>query len=342
VNVERFAALRADDWSALDALVQRAKGRGERLSPPEVLRLGLLYRSAAADLAVARRRFPDAPGTARLQRLVTEGHGLVYGKAGRQDSVRRFVSTRFWQRVRSAGRCLAMAVALLVGFAALGALWAAVRPEAAVGILPAGFHASAHPGQGGVVGIAIPARTGLAVTIFVNNILVSFEALIGGFTFGLLTAYVLATNGAMLGVLAVLELKAGGFSQFVRLIVPHGLLELSCIAVSGAAGLVVARALIDPGGRTRAQALGNLVPFLGDIVLGVSGCLVVAGLTEGIVTTWDLPLGLALGVGLLLAGTFWTLVVWRGRSPATGPAAPGGAAAPAGGPGPSLAATGRR
>jgi hypothetical protein len=83
------------------------------------------------------------------------------------------------------------------------------------------------------------------------------------------------------------------------------------------------------------------VPFLGDIVLGVSGCLVVAGLTEGIVTTWDLPLGLALGVGLVLAGTFWTLVVWRGRAPAPGPAAAFGAA-PAGGPGPSPVTAGRR
>ena len=56
------------------------------------------------------------------------------------------------------------------------------------------------------------------------------------------------------------------------------------------------------------------MPLLGDTVLGVAGCLVIAGLTEGIVTTWDLPLGLALGIGLLLAGGFWGLVAWRGRA----------------------------
>jgi uncharacterized membrane protein SpoIIM required for sporulation len=313
MNVERFVSVRADDWSALENLVQRAKGRGDRLSPSEVLILGHLYRSAAADLAVARRRFPDTPGTGRLQTLVAQGHGLVYGKAGRHDPVRRFVTTRFWQQVRSGGRCLALSSGILVGFAALGALWAAVEPVAAAGILPAGFHASAHPGANGVVGISIPARSGLAITIFINNIVVSLEVLAGGFTLGLLSAYVLATNGAMVGVLGVLELKAGGFSQFVRLIVPHGLLELSCIAVSGSAGLLIARALIDPGRRTRGEALTELVPLIGDTVLGVAGCLVIAGLTEGIVTTWDLPLGLALGIGLLLSGTFWTLVVWRGR-----------------------------
>jgi len=314
VNVERFAAPRANDWAALEALVDRAKGRPDRLPPPEILRLGFLYRSAAADLAIARRRFPGAPGTVRLERLVARAHGLVYGTATRHDSARHFVTTRLWQRVRSEGRCLALSVAILVGFTLLGALWAAARPEQAVGLLPANFHASAHPGQGGVVDISIPARSGLAVQIFVNNILVSFEVLVGGFTLGLLTVYILATNGALLGVLGVLELKAGGFSQFVRLIVPHGLLELSCIAVSGGAGFVVARALIDPGHRTRAEALRVLAPTLGDVVLGVAGCLVVAGITEGVVTTWDLPLAVALGVGLALAGTFWGLVAWRGRS----------------------------
>jgi uncharacterized membrane protein SpoIIM required for sporulation len=323
VNVERFGAVRADDWSALQVLVDRAKGRAERLSPPEVLTLGLLYRSAAADLAVARRRFPEAPGTQRLQRLVTQGHALVYGKAGRHDTVRHFVTTRFWQRVRATGRCLALSVAVLVGFAALGALWAALRPEGAIGLLPAGFHASAHPGQGGVVDISIPARSGLAVTIFTNNILVSFEALVGGFTLGLLTVYILATNGAMIGVLGTLELKAGGFSQFVRLVVPHGLLELSCIAVSGGAGLLIARALIDPGHRTRVDALRHISPVLGDLVFGVAGCLVVAGLTEGVVTTWDLPLAVALSVGLALGGTFWALVVWRGRPSPPGAVTPG-------------------
>ncbi len=156
-------------------------------------------------------------------------------------------------------------------------------------------------------------RSGLAVAIFTNNIVVSLEVLAGGFTLGLLSAYALATNGALVGVLGVLELKAGGFEQFVRLIVPHGLLELSCIAVAGSAGMMIARALIDPGRRTRAEALTDLVPWVGDIILGVAGCLVIAGLTEGIVTTWDLPLGPALGIGLLLAGGFWGLVLWRGR-----------------------------
>ena len=205
-----------------------------------------------------------------------------------------------------------LSIAILAGFAVLGFLWAVFQPVAASGILPAGFHATTHPGQGGVVGIAIPARAGLAFAIFTNNIQVSVLALAGGFTFGLLTAYVLASNGAMLGVLAGLEWKAGAWEAFARLVVPHGLLELSCIAVAGSAGFQITRALVDPGLRTRSAALQFIAPRLADTVVGVAACLVVAGLTEGIVTTWDLPIGLALAVGLLWGGGFWVLVVWRG------------------------------
>lgn len=312
MNVERFLATRANEWSELDVLVQRARGRAERLPPHDVLRLGTLYRSAAADLASIRREAPDALGTLRLQALVSSAHGLVYGKLRRHDTVRSFVTTRFWTRVRAAGPCLALSIGVMVAATAAGAVWAHVQPAAAVGILPVGFHASSHPGVGGVVRIAIPARVGLALSIMTNNIQVAALALLGGFTLGVLTVYVLAFNSALLGVLGALELRAGGFDQFVRLIVPHGLLELSCIAVAGAAGLVVARALIDPGRSTRAAALRARVPMLGDLVLGVAACLVVAGLTEGIVTTWDLPLAAAVGVGVLWGGGFWVLVAWRG------------------------------
>ena len=292
--------------------MDRANGRGDRLDPEEMRHLGLLYRQAAADLSLARRRYPDSPGTLRLDALVNASYALVYGKPRRQERFSAFFSTRFWTRVREGGRCLVLSIAILAGFAVLGFLWAVFQPVAASGILPAGFHATTHPGQGGVVGIAIPARAGLAFAIFTNNIQVSVLALAGGFTFGLLTAYVLASNGAMLGVLAGLEWKAGAWEAFARLVVPHGLLELSCIAVAGSAGFQITRALVDPGLRTRSAALQFIAPRLADTVVGVAACLVVAGLTEGIVTTWDLPIGLALAVGLLWGGGFWVLVVWRG------------------------------
>ena len=317
MNLERFVAERGTDWAELEGLVKSSRGQGRRLEPSEIYRLGALYRSSAADLAVARRLWPDSSGTFRLQALVTSANAVVYSKTLREDTAWEFLSRRIWQRIRQVDTCLLLSAGLLLGFVALGALWGLAQPSSAAGLLPSGFHATAHPGKGAFYGVSIVGRTGLAVQSFVNNIEVAILAVSGGFTFGLLTAFSLAYNGAVLGILGALEWRAGGFGRFFSLIVPHGLLELSCITLSGAAGLAVARALIDPGSETRAEALGRLTPTVGSIVLAVMLFLVVAGLTEGIVTPWDLPPPVAFGVGIGLAGGFWALVALRGGQAAT-------------------------
>jgi uncharacterized membrane protein SpoIIM required for sporulation len=325
MNLERFLAERTDGWDELEALVDRANGQLSRLAPEDVLRLGQLYRTAAADLALARRTFPLSAGTERLGQLVVRAHSLVYSRAARGETAREFLRRGLWRRIRENGLCLVLSAGVMVGAIVLGTLWALFEPAPAAGLLPSGSHVSVHS-RGAFYGISVPARGGLAVAIFVNNIEVSLLAVAGGFTFGVLTVFSLAYNGALIGVLGTFEWRGGDFGQFVRLVVPHGLLELSCIALAGAAGLSIARALIDPGRRTRSEALAAIRPRLGATVLGFVMFLVVAGLTEGFVTPWDLPTGAALGVGLALAGGFWTMVAWRGapdraRPPAT-PVAP--------------------
>jgi uncharacterized membrane protein SpoIIM required for sporulation len=315
MNLERFLAERSSDWSELESLLRRAGVTGTRLSPADVLRLGTLYRAAAADLAGARRSFPASAGTQRLQNLVASAHGVVYGRAQRDETVASFLSVGLWRRIRQSIGPVALAAAVMLGATVLGALWALLEPSAASGLLPGGAHPTGNSFRGAFYGISLTARGGLAVGIFVNNIEVALLALAGGFTFGILTAYSLAYNGALLGVLGALEWRAGGFDSFVRLVVPHGLLELSCIALAGGAGLTVARALIDPGRSTRAEALRGLVPVVGSLTLGAVIFLVVAGLTEGFITPWDLGTLPAVSVGTVLALAFWSMVFWRGAMP---------------------------
>ena len=260
MKLERFLQERSGDWSELEALLGRAGVAGGDLGPDELRRLGTLYRSAAADLAVARRSFPDSGGTLRLQAMVASAYGVVYSRAERTETPLEFLSRGLWRRIRENIGCVGIAAAVMFGFTALGVMWALVDPAAASGILPAGFHTTGDSFHGSFYGISVPARAGLAVGIFVNNIGVAFLALAGGFTFGLLTVYSLAYNGALLGVLGAFEWRGGGFDEFVRLIVPHGLLELSCISLAGGAGLAVARVLIDPARQTRSDALGPARP----------------------------------------------------------------------------------
>jgi uncharacterized membrane protein SpoIIM required for sporulation len=96
-------------------------------------------------------------------------------------------------------------------------------------------------------------------------------------------------------------------------VLPHGLLELSCIAVSCAAGLRLGWAIIDPGLLTRGASLRREARAAVEMVLGTMPWLVLAGLIEGFVSPNRSSLAVAAAVGIAAVTPFWVLVVRRGR-----------------------------
>jgi uncharacterized membrane protein SpoIIM required for sporulation len=100
----------------------------------------------------------------------------------------------------------------------------------------------------------------------------------------------------------------------VELVTPHGVLELSCIVVAGAAGLRMGWSLIDPGRRRRGQALAEEARAAAELALGTAPWLVLAGLVEGFVTPAGIGLGPALAVGFALGAVYWGLAWRRGRA----------------------------
>jgi uncharacterized membrane protein SpoIIM required for sporulation len=158
-------------------------------------------------------------------------------------------------------------------------------------------------------------ESSIAAEIFTNNIRVAFLAFAGGMLLGLGTLYVLLYNGLLLGVVAGLAIGAGNGRPFFELVLAHGVLELSCIAVSGLAGLRIASAIIDPGNRARGDALRSESRAAVEIILGTMFWLVVAGLVEGFLTPAGKGLTTVLIVGFGLGALFWGLVIWRGAPP---------------------------
>src|SRR5439155_1445291 len=96
---------------------------------------------------------------------------------------------------------------------------------------------------------------GAGPTIIVNNVRVAIIAFAGGLTVGLLTVYILVANGALLGTAFAVLQPAGLSWTLLTFISGHGVLELSAIVLSGAAGLRFAWAILQPGERTRGTAL---------------------------------------------------------------------------------------
>ena len=316
MNLERFASDRGDAWRDLDALLEAARRRPERLGAANVRRLGELYRAAAADLALARTRWPGDPVTLRLEQRVGRARHLVYDAPTRRESLRTFIARDYWRAVRERRLQLAIAAVLLFGSSGLSGVWADRDPGAAAGLVPGAYQAVTHRRPHGAdLRLSTGERTGISGEIFTNNIRVTLLSFAAGIAAGVGTALLLIVNGVMLGVVAGLAVGSGNGRVFFELVTAHGLLELSCIVVAGAAGMRMGWALVEPGSLKRTTALGREAREAMKVVLGTAPWLVVAGLIEGFLTPAGLGLPAVLAIGLAAAGASTTSTPRR-RSPA--------------------------
>src|SRR5438105_1950584 len=139
MNVEGFVRDREASWRELDELVARSRRRFHRLGPDEVRRLGALYRSAAADLSLARRRFPRDPVVGGLAELVGRARHAVYASGSRRGSIVRFFARDYWRFVAERPLPLVLSAVLLFAPASLAGAWALHDRPAATGLGPSQF-----------------------------------------------------------------------------------------------------------------------------------------------------------------------------------------------------------
>src|SRR5436305_2638333 len=179
MNLDAFVRRRTPEWEELGRLVETAGRRPERLGPAGVRRLGTTSRAAAADLALARRRWPGDPVTVRLEDLVGRSRHLVYASESRSASLRQFLSRGYWRLVRERLGLVGLCWLLMIVPAVLVGIWAASDPAAAGRFLPGQFR-GAGENAGGDLGLSVGYQATLAGQILTNNIQVSSAAFAGG------------------------------------------------------------------------------------------------------------------------------------------------------------------
>ncbi|MEA2171217.1 MAG: hypothetical protein QOF76_4517 [Solirubrobacteraceae bacterium] len=307
----RFVEERSGEWTELEDLLVRSNGRPERLGPDAVRRAGALYRAASADLGLARRAFPADPVTARLQALVVRGRQAVYADEPRRASVVEFLTRTYFRRIRERPGLLLLSIALITVPTVLAWIWGAHDPAAAIGVIPGRFARHGHPVAGTLTSTD---QAGFAGEIFTNNIRVTFMAVAAGVTLGIGTAALAIYNGTFLGALGGVSFHDGTGDRFVSLVIGHGVLELSCIAVGTLAGLRLGWSIVEPGRRTRLESLRAEARPAIELVLGTMPWLVLAGLVEGFFTGSAPALVPAVILGVSLGAVFWALVWWRGSA----------------------------
>jgi uncharacterized membrane protein SpoIIM required for sporulation len=312
VDIDAFVAAHAGEWARLETLVRRA-GRPGRLDGAEVDELVRLYQRTATHLSVVQSRSPDPALVGRLSTLVASARAAVVGgHAPAWREVSRFLTRTFPAAVyrNAAWWVPTAAVALLVSYA-IGA-WVATHPDVQRALAPAEDVRRLVSSDFARYYRENPAGS-FAARVWTNNAWVAAGTLTGGLLLGIPTVFVLFMNSANIGVVGGYMAAAGKAHVFFGLVLPHGMLELTSVFVAGGLGLKLGWTVVDPGRRTRAQALAEEGRALVVGAVGLALMLLVSGLIEAFVTPSGLPTWARIGIGLLAETAFLLVVFVLGR-----------------------------
>jgi uncharacterized membrane protein SpoIIM required for sporulation len=315
-SLSHFTAGRRTTWSELERLLERGEGNGLRsFTAQDIEALGRTYRQVVSDLAIAQRDFPDDQLTLWLNGLAARAHLRLYRSP--PPSWRAFGAffwTDFARRFRAAGPYLAVSAVLLFGPALVAYLGALFDPTLREALVPERLRLVMASGRTWT-DMEPAMRPAMATVIFTNNIRVAFLAFAGGVLFALGTVYVLIGNGLLLGGVLGAAQFYGVSTLLLGFVSPHGYLELTCIIIAGAAGLMLGDALLRPRFLRRRDALARAARDAVELVGGAAPVLVVAGLIEGFVSPSDLPLEVRLAIGPFAGAVLCGLLFTVGRKP---------------------------
>jgi len=139
-----------------------------------------------------------------------------------------------------------------------------------------------------------------------NNISVAFRCFAGGIVLGIGTLLVLFFNGMFIGSVAGHLTRLDYVETFYPFVIGHGSFELTAIVFSGAAGLRLGYAIVNPGQFSRLDALRlagrDVVPMLYGIFL----MLVIAAFLEAF---WSSSTTLSSEVKYTVGALLWALVL---------------------------------
>lgn len=309
VTAERFLAKKREGWEEFRTLATRMERSGiGALRGDEIPTFAARYREVAADLARAHTYGLDQRVIEYLERVVSAGHNALYRARGKQVSqFGRYVMRDFPAAVVQSWAYVLVAFIIFIVPAAVGYTIIRERPALAEEIVSPVMigraeQAAARQAEGQTYAEADEEeRPVIAAAIMSNNIQVSFFVFVGGMTCGLLTIWLLFSNGMMLGLGFGLFQNYNALNYLTTFVAPHGVLELTAIFISAGAGFRLAHAIIAPGDRTRRDALvveGRVaVRMIGAVVT----LLAIAGTIEGLFSTSDVPASIKYTVSALTA-----------------------------------------
>lgn len=313
----RFLALEGVRWS-------RPRARPKSLQ--QVEQFTSAYRQAATELARVRAFSPDKRLAEFIEQAVATSHFAVY--RGRRPTAAAVLSAAvfgFPAVVRKHWRY--HLVALLLTLLTTGIAYVAVmqNPENFYLFLERDLAGGRDPSASRefLASTLGPQETTADTDIFFSQFLfthntqVAFLCFALGILLGLPTLYLLIKNGLMLGAFIALFVSKDLSVPFFAWLLPHAVPEIGSIILCAGAGLMLGHRLLNPGLKSRKDAMRQAA---GDASVTAMGCvplLLLAGLIEGIFRQSDAGTGLryALFAVMLLGLGSWIAFTRRKVKP---------------------------
>lgn len=290
-NEENYILRYKPQWEQLEAYIKIIDKKGySNLTTQEIKTYLDLMKRVSHHLAYVKTHFPKSRLCGYLNDLSVRAHNHLYVvKKSNFKAIGTYVTNGFARRlVQNRGYILAAFLVFMAGML-VSMVMVAQNPDNAGFFLPTAylqnqdFNISESSWQEEQFFF-------LSSYVMINNIGVAIKSFAFGATAGIMTLYVLAVNGALVGALTQLVIDSSGqIGHYLALLLPHGIIELFAIFIAGGAGLRVGLSLLMPGQFRRRDSFIKEAKESVMLMPGVIMMLVLAGLVEGFLTPARIP-----------------------------------------------------
>jgi len=282
----QFETLHQLTWAKCENLLTVLETKKGRVADTDLADFAPLYRKLCHFHALAKERQYSSYLVDKLGDLVVRGHQQLYRR--KQPLLQQFlgfVVTDFPRLVRREQRYFWLATALLYLPALLlffAVLW---QPDLVYTMMAPdqvdSFEGMYNP-TNRTLGSARESGTNWQMFGFYisNNISVAFRTFATGLVWGVGSIFFLVFNGLIFGAVAGHLTNVQFTETFFTFVIGHGSFELTAIVIAGAAGLKLGYHLLNPGNRSRIDALKQAGTVAIRLVYGVIIMLVIAAFIE--------------------------------------------------------------
>lgn len=312
-----------DTWQRYDALCEdlEKSGKKRELNNEERYELPTLYRRICQHYALAKQRHYSPHLINALHQRVLKGHQHIYHHQGSALwRLLEFLWITFPCQLRRHWKYFWLASALFYLPAIATGVACYFDKEVIYSIMPDKqvfmmeyMYDPSNKHIGRSLEDQGESRVVMLGYYIMNNISIDFRTFAMGLLAGIGTVFILLYNGVVIGGVAGHLSQLGFTDTFWPFVSGHGSFELTAIAVSGAAGMRLAKPLFAPGQYSRIDALKLGGRDSVQLALGAGFMTFIAAFIEAFWSPSGVPNGAKYAVAAVLWFITFAYLYWGGR-----------------------------